>query len=126
VTVVLVVDDDASIRGLICAALAGPRRELVEARDGNEALEKAGRLRPDLVVLDWRLPGATGFEVLTELKRGNPALKVVFVSAELRSSEGGLAHVFGADAFLEKPFSTQQLCEVVDVLLGDGEVDQAT
>ena len=114
---VLVVDDDASIRGLVQASLAGHGFEIVEAPEGETALQLAAERSPDVVVLDWRMPGATGFEILTTLTQAHPDARVVFMSAELRNAQAGLAHIYGAHAFLEKPFSPQRLLEVVQQLL---------
>jgi CheY-like chemotaxis protein len=115
---VLVVDDDAAIRELLRATFPEVL-EVVEARDGAEALELVEADRPDLVLLDWRMPGKSGRDVLAELKARHPDVPVIVLSAEpaarLRDESGG----FGVDLVLTKPFSPLQLLGAVERLLPD-------
>ena len=119
---ILVCDDEDSLRALICAALAGSGHEIVEARNGGEALDRARALRPDLLLLDMRLPGRSGLEVLAEL-RADPGIcdtPVIMLTAgtELAARRDALAG--GAAGFLGKPFSPLELLEIVGQRLGGG------
>src|SRR5256885_14470655 len=80
---VLVCDDEQVLRALVRATLGTSPCELVEARDGDEALEQARRHRPDLILLDTMMPGRSGIDVLAEL-RADPELcgtPVIMLSA---------------------------------------------
>ncbi len=71
---ILVVDDEADARAFICTVLADHGATVVEARDGDEALETARRERPDLITLDITMPGKDGGEVFQELRK-DPEIK---------------------------------------------------
>ena len=91
--------------------------EVSEAADGDIALAVAEVQRPDLVLLDWRMPTVSGETVLTELKARYPhvAVVVLTVEGEQRSRAGEL----GADAFLTKPFSPLELLRTVEQLVAN-------
>ena len=116
-TRVLVIDDDPSMRGVIRHALAEGNTEVVEAGDGEQGLELARHGNFALVILDWNMPGPGGPEVLDALRRDQPELPILMVTAELTEREGGLALAMGADAFMAKPFSPAELARVVDSLV---------
>lgn len=113
---VLVCDDEDVLRALIRATL-GARWNLIEARDGIEAVEATRASRPDLVILDVMMPGRTGLEVLAEI-RADPSLggtKVIMLTARTQAED--VASVASADAYLAKPFSPAALAELVERLL---------
>ena len=117
---ILVCDDHETLRDLVRGALAGNGYTIVEARDGDESLELARKLRPDLVVLDLVMPGRSGHEVLFELRR-DPLLSetpVIVCTATRKTMNDRLAIELGADRYLEKPFSPGRLAETVTELLG--------
>jgi CheY-like chemotaxis protein len=117
----LIVDDDESIRRLLRLTLPNEGFEIVEARDGSEALDRAFDDAPDLVVLDWRMPNRSGEEVLRELHKLHPGLPVIVLTAEHEGGERELATALGARAFLTKPFSPLQLIAAVERLLDHPE-----
>lgn len=75
---------------------------------------------PDLVLLDWKMPGRSGSEVLDELKRSYPDLPVIVLTAEIQEHHRVLAESLGVDVFLTKPFSPLELLETVERLLPSG------
>jgi len=86
---VLICDNEEPLRSLIRAALDGNGYELVEARDGDEGLDVARRLRPDLIVLDMMMPGRTGLDVLQEL-RADPSFastRVIMLTARTQVTD---------------------------------------
>lgn len=116
---VLVCDDEEVMRALVCAILADERYETVEARDGDESLEIARSVRPDLVVLDMMMPGRSGLEVLGEL-RADPELAetaVVMLTARTQAADRAAVAEAGADRYLPKPFSPAELLSLVEELL---------
>lgn len=121
-TVVLVVDDDDLIRGVVRTTLEDEGVFIIEASDGAEALRLASERGPDLVLLDVMMPGIDGYEVCRAL-RANPQTSrtpVVMLTAKtsLESQDEGLAA--GADAYMTKPFSPLELIETVRRTLADG------
>jgi CheY-like chemotaxis protein len=119
---ILVCDNEEILRGLVRASLDGNDYTLVEARDGDEAVEQARLVQPDLILLDMMMPGQSGLEVLAEL-RGDPELcdtPVVMLTARAQVTDREAAHLAGADRFLAKPFSPLELASLVKEMLGNG------
>lgn len=115
--VVLHIEDNASNRKLVELVVSRrPDLELVEAHDGETGLELARSLRPDLILLDLRLPGISGEEVLARL-RGDPVtadLRVVVISAEARPGETTRVIEAGAERYLVKPVDVVELLAVLE------------
>ena len=105
---VLVVDDSEQMRQMVRMVLdMDPRFEVLgEARDGEQALERARELRPDAIVLDFEMPRRNGLETAPELRRELPGVRIVMWSASLDSTDA--AYAAGVDAFVDKaePIST--------------------
>jgi DNA-binding response OmpR family regulator len=114
---VLIVDDDESIRALLRMTLPAEAYEVTEASDGSEVMELLDDAAPDLVVLDWKMPGRHGAFVLDDLKERSPKLPVIVLTAEGRDTQRALAEALRADAFLTKPFSPMQLLDTIEGLL---------
>jgi two-component system phosphate regulon response regulator PhoB len=116
---ILVVDDEPDIAGLVAYHLAKSGYRVSTAADGAEALMRARGERPDLVVLDWMLPGRSGLDVLAELRRDEQTRQVGVILLTARKDEqdriAGLSH--GADDYLAKPFSPQELVLRVGAVL---------
>jgi DNA-binding response OmpR family regulator len=108
---ILIADGDALIRRFVGALLANNGYEVHVAADGESALQSAATLRPHLLVIDLVLPGMDGFEVLHALK-GDPAaarLPVMVLSVKDREEDVVKALGLGAEDYVSKPFSTQEL-----------------
>jgi CheY-like chemotaxis protein len=114
---VILIDDDVFVRRLLRMTLPPEDFEIAEAGDGDIALAIAEVQRPDLVLLDWRMPTVSGETVLMHLKDRYPnvAVVVLTVEGEQRSRAGEL----GADAFLTKPFSPVELLRTVERLVAN-------
>ena len=114
---VLLVEDDASVREAVAASL---RREGYEVRtlaDAGDVVPVAGSFRPDIAVLDVRLPyGSEGFEVARGL-RGAGELPIIFLTAADALEDRLTAFSLGADDYLVKPFSTAELLARVAAVL---------
>ena len=113
----MVVDDDEAVRALVRSTLE-PEFDVVEAVDGAAALAILAADVPDLVVLDWKMPGRWGSEVLEELRSRHLHLPVIVVTAERHGHNRLLALTLGANAFMTKPFQPQELLAEVERLLG--------
>ena len=117
---VLIADDQANMRALVRLTLETGRFEIFEAHDGDAALEVARRERPDLVFLDWTMPGTSGVEVCRAL-RDDPATagaRIVMLTARSQSEDRETARAVGADDYITKPFSPIELLEKVRDVLG--------
>jgi DNA-binding response OmpR family regulator len=125
---VLIIDDDESVRALLRTTLTPDEFEVMEAVDGDEGLRLVGEANPDLVLLDWKMPGRHGSLVLDSLKERRPTLPVIVITAERQEHHRMLAESLHVDAFLTKPFSPLELLDTVERLLGgvdQGPVDQS-
>ena len=115
----LVVDDDEEVRAKAMRALAGPHFRLASAADGRIALEQAALLTPDIVICDVDMPEMNGFDVLAALKAdpANASLQVMMLTAQVSRNAMRLGMSLGADDYLTKPFSDQELIDAVDGLI---------
>jgi DNA-binding response OmpR family regulator len=111
-----VVDDEPQIRRVVAAYLEREGYEVVGAADGEEALAKAGQVRPDLVVLDLMLPKVSGETVCQTLRRGSD-VPVIMLTAKGSEEERVAGLNLGADDYLVKPFSAKELVARVKALL---------
>jgi two-component system, OmpR family, KDP operon response regulator KdpE len=105
---ILVVDDEAQIRRVLRAALTGHGYEVVEARSGEEALERMASGRADLVLLDVNMPGMGGLEACREIRSESEAAIIMLT---VRNAERDKVEALdaGADDYVTKPFSTREL-----------------
>jgi CheY-like chemotaxis protein len=117
---VLVVDDEPDVLLLCRLNLQQRGHELLEAADGSAALELARDRHPDVIVLDLMLPGISGYDVLEALQRdaGTTDIPVLVLTAKSLRADRERSHGLGASAFLTKPFLPNELCEMVDSLVG--------
>ncbi len=113
---ILVVDDDSDIRDLVRSSLE-PTYEVVEARDGLDALEKLERAEPDFVVLDIMMPLMDGIQTCEAIRR-NPryqGVTVLFLSALASKEDIQKGYGAGANLYLTKPFDPPRLRRNIDV-----------
>jgi len=100
---VLIVDDEPAIRSALRMVLEYEGYSVAEAKDGLTALAAAAKELPDIVLLDIKMPGMDGMEVLEELRRRDPRLPVIMLSGHGTISTAVAAVKLGATDFLEKP-----------------------
>ena len=105
---ILVVDDDPSIRRIMRTTLTGAGYEIDDARTGEEALDKVRTFRPDLVLLDFNMPGMGGLEACRAI-RADTSIAVVMLTVRNSEKDKVDALDAGADDFVTKPFSTPEL-----------------
>ena len=117
--VLLVADDDEDILTLVQLRLTRSGYEVVVARDGEEALRLARERQPDLAVLDWMMPKASGLEVLRAIRADATTHDIPVVLLTARASEADIAEglAAGADDYIAKPFSPQELAARIQVIL---------
>jgi two-component system chemotaxis response regulator CheY len=118
---ILIADDSRVMRQIVTRTLrqAGfGDHDLVEAADGQEALDKTVAESPDLVISDWNMPEMTGVEVLRKLRAAGNAVKFGFVTSECTPEMQHQAEAAGAAFFIIKPFTAERFDEVLSPILG--------
>ena len=117
--VVLVADDDEDILELLSFRLQRAGYEIVQARNGDEALRLALELVPALAVLDVMMPGLNGYEVTRELRRNQATstTPVILLTAKAQATDVARGLAAGADDYVTKPFDARDLADRVDRLL---------
>src|SRR3954453_20357098 len=102
---VLIAADQANLRQLVRLTLETGHFEIFEAPDGNAALELARRERPDLVFLDWTMPGLAGVEVCRALREDprHAGMRIVMLTARTQQNDRETARETGADDYITKP-----------------------
>jgi two-component system response regulator ResD len=114
---VVVADDDSAIRQLVALHLQRLGWAVLEAPDGEEALRLVLDREPDLLVVGGAMPGLSGYEVTSEVRRQVARyVPVVLMRGSVLSADIAEAYEAGADAYLKKPFTSEELREQVDAL----------
>lgn len=118
---VLIVDDEPNIVTSLEFLMEVNGYEVCIARNGEEALNQAQALHPDIILLDVMLPIRSGFEVCQKIREsiGLRGIKILMLTAKGRDIEVEKGKAVGADDYITKPFSTQELVERVRRLLGE-------
>lgn len=136
---VLVAEDDPGLRAVIARGLSEAGYVVDAVKDGDEALAYLATYEYELAVIDWRMPGTTGLEVITELRRRQSSLPVLMLTARDRPADRIEGLDAGADDYLVKPFDFGELLARLRALrrrspsvragaleLGDLSLDPAT
>ncbi len=119
---ILVVDDSSLSRRLLRRILEPLGHQIVEAEDGDSALELYFLEKPDLVLLDLVMRGMTGMDVLSKLRELDVGARVVVATADIQSSTHGLVKEGGAYGFITKPFVADQVVGAVNAAM-EGEAN---
>lgn len=116
---VLVVDDDAALRTLLRKLLERERFEIIEASNGQEAIEIAGREQPDLILMDWIMPVMDGEEATEALKKEHVTahIPIVMLTHRSRPQDKVEALRAGVQDFVSKPFDFRSLVQTIDTQL---------
>ncbi len=115
---ILVVDDEPSLAELLTMALSYEGWDVRSAADGAGALRVAAEFGPDAVLLDVMLPDLDGVEVLRRLRADRPGLPVLFLTARDSAEDRAAGLLAGADGYLTKPFSLDQVVTRLTGLIG--------
>ena len=116
---ILIAEDEPDIRELVAFTLRFAGHEVTATANGEEAVQKAGQMIPDIILMDVRMPRMTGYDAC-RLMKADPILKdipVVFLSAKGQDSEIQTGMAVGAEDYLLKPFAPDQLTERVKTIL---------
>ena len=112
---VLLADDHAGFRAMVAAFLSAQRNVAIvgEAGDGDEAVNQAGRLHPDLVLMDIKMPKRNGFDAARSIKGISPSTQVVMLSFNADESYRRMARQHLADGFIDKSSMKQSLINLI-------------
>lgn len=113
---ILIVDDDSSIRRFIELSLENSGYEIFTAQDGKQALSMMQDHKPNIVILDLNLPDISGFEVLQQIRKDS-SIPVIMLTIEDDDTEKVKLLDAGADDYLTKPFSIQELLARIRVII---------
>jgi two-component system response regulator MprA len=118
---ILIADDDERLRKMLQRTLAYEGFDVQGAADGRAAMDQVDACRPDLIVLDWMMPGLDGIEVVRRLRAGDDHTMVLMLTARdaIENRVQGLQS--GADDYLVKPFAPAELVARVHALLRRSE-----
>ncbi|MBI3330066.1 MAG: response regulator [Nitrospinae bacterium] len=117
---ILVVDDEAGVCDLLCEFLTGLGYQVITVTSGEEALVQADRERPDAILLDVRMPGMSGLDVLRRIRAQGSTVRVVMLTALEDEATQQEARRLGADDYVTKPFRLSDL----EAHLGWSKADQ--
>jgi two-component system phosphate regulon response regulator PhoB len=116
---ILIVEDEQAIREMVCLALSQGGYDCLEAADTNEAQQRILEGLPDLILLDWMLPGMSGIDYARKLRRDKltQGVPVIMLTARTQEEDKVRGLDTGADDYIIKPFSTRELVARIKALL---------
>ena len=116
---ILVVDDEHAIREMICLALDEAGFECQDANNAHRAEEIIQQQYPDVILLDWMMPGISGIDFARKLRRNKDTCNIPIIMLTAKSEESDMIRGLesGVDDYLKKPFSTNELLARIHSLL---------
>lgn len=117
---ILLVDDEVDLVETVKYRLEKSGYEVIPAYDGQEALDKARREKPDLIILDLMLPKIDGYKICRMLKFDTKYkhIPIILFTARAQESDEKLGYETGADFYIKKPYEPQILLSKIKELLG--------
>lgn len=115
---ILIADDEKDLRFVLREVFEDYKQyDVYEAKDGDEALDMALRLQPDLILLDVMMPGRTGYDVAQEIVKRQIGSIIIMLSAKAQKSDMEEGLKKGADYYIKKPFDLMELMRLVEKAL---------
>jgi two-component system response regulator VicR len=106
---IIVADDDTDITGLLQKVLKAEGYDVVAVNDGDAAVAAHEREKPDLMILDWAMPGRDGLEVCREVRRKDGRVLLLMLTGQKTEQKKVAGLVGGADDYITKPFGQKEL-----------------
>jgi DNA-binding response OmpR family regulator len=116
---ILVIDDEPEITDVIETFLAEAGYQCLTENTPQEAIDKARKFKPDVILLDIMMPGVDGYSICQQL-RAEPDfahVPIIFLTGKDRGEDMGRSFKSGGDMFIKKPFSCERLLEIVNIVL---------
>ena len=121
----MIIEDDPEIRGIVTTLLTGEGFQVEQSGDGRSALERVFLTKPDLILVDLRLPGLGGAEICKRIRAGRLDTPIIVISAAKEEFDRVLLLELGADDFLVKPFGARELMARIRAVLRRSLPDRA-
>jgi DNA-binding NtrC family response regulator len=121
---VLIVDDEKNIRLTLSLALESMGLEIDSAMNGEEALDKVNQKEFGLILLDLKMPGMDGMEVLKRVSEIRPDIRIIIITAHGTIESAIDAMKLGAVDFIQKPFSPDEIRELVSKVIDREKIDE--
>jgi two-component system response regulator ArlR len=121
---ILVIEDEVGISNFLSQGLEEEGYTIEVANDGLKGLEKAITKTVDLILLDWMLPGISGLEVCKKIREKNQTVPIIFLTAKDTIQETIEGLKAGANDYIKKPFSFEELLERIKVHFRSNSVDE--
>jgi DNA-binding response OmpR family regulator len=119
---ILIIDDDSALQETLRLNLEAEGFSVISERDGPKGLDRASRDRPDLIILDYGLPGLTGNEILRRLRTAGHSTPVIILTGKKKEEiDRVLGLELGADDYILKPFGTKEVAARVRAVLRRGQ-----
>jgi len=126
---IMIVDDERAIREMVCMALTSEDFQCIEASDAHKAEAMLREQQPDMILLDWMMPGISGVDFARTLRRKDETrdIPIIMLTAKVEEADMVRGLESGADDYLTKPFSTRELVARIKALLRrtDGHADNS-
>lgn len=122
---ILIAEDDNHIRDGLIDALEQEGFDVTAAVNGREALRFYNEWKPDLLVLDIMMPVKSGYDVCREIRRGNPTIPIIMLTAKGEEIDKVLGLELGADDYVCKPFGLRELMARINAVLRRSELSQS-
>jgi two-component system phosphate regulon response regulator PhoB len=121
VKTIILADDEPKLRSLVKATLEAPHYRIVEASDGTAAWDLVQAEAPDVVILDWMMPGLSGIDVARRIRQhpSTAVVPIIMLTARSQAKDREAGESIGINAYLVKPFSPLQLMREVDRVLSE-------
>jgi len=116
---ILVTDDSAFLRKRTCNILSSTGHEIIQAKDGQECVEKLSSEKPDVLFLDLVMPVMNGFEVLEYMQGNGVDVPTIVLTADIQESVSERCMDLGAVAYLNKPPKTDEVLAALECVLVD-------
>jgi DNA-binding response OmpR family regulator len=115
---ILIVDDEQEVRNLLRILLDDEGYETATAKDGAEALRLLQERPYDVLLLDIKMPGASGFDVLRFVRERHPGTRVIMLTAFAELANAMESRFLGADDFIGKPYDPNEVLMAIERVLG--------
>jgi two-component system phosphate regulon response regulator PhoB len=116
---VLIVDDDPSIREMVCFTLGKNGMQVHSAADARDALLQISTRRPDIILMDWMMPGVSGIDLTRRLRREQvtAGVPIIMLTARITENDKVAGLEAGCDDYIIKPFSPRELAARIKAVL---------
>ena len=115
----LVVDDEKGVSDQLKEFLENRGYKAFATTDGEKALELARNEKPNIVILDIRMPGLSGIDVLRELKKINPKIRVIMLTGYADDTTRNISKELGASNYMTKPYNFDEILQVARKLINE-------